>query len=211
MVDQPADDVDQPGPGCRTSHLNVIDQTGQRGKLVHQAHRPGDRVGDRLRRKRLHCTPCRMRGHAFRLPRRLLDHDIRALPIMARTFKSGALPNGTWPQSLREQVPRTVVRVSVVDVAADRALRRRWASPARVLLSVKTSNRRWFLGTDCCRGIGRAQRPVHRRDIDAEDFGVARSDICARDSDCTTAPRSSRGTDSRRSLKRSSTYSSQVE
>src|SRR6478609_9153291 len=121
MLDQFADDVDEPGPGRRPGDLNLIDQLRQRGKLVHEADRSGDRVDDRHRRERVHCTTGRMRagGHAFRLPRRLLDHDVRAIPVAARTFKSGTLPNGPRPQALRKQIPWALVRRLIMPLTAD--------------------------------------------------------------------------------------------
>src|SRR6476660_6763347 len=67
MLEQFADNVDDLGPGCGTSDLNVIDQLWQCGKLVHEADRPGDRVDDRHRRESFDCPLPDVRGRA-RLP-----------------------------------------------------------------------------------------------------------------------------------------------
>jgi len=122
-------------------------------------------------------------------------------------------PDSTWPrpEALGEQVPRALVRRLIMRLTADRAPGRRWLpSAARVALAVPAADRHRLLDIIGRRRIGRPERPVHGRGVDAQDFGDRPQRHLARDSDWTTAPRCSRGTVSRRSLSRSSTYSSKV-
>jgi hypothetical protein len=98
-----------------------------------------------------------------------------------------------------------------VQFTADRAFaRHRAALAARVTLAVPPTDRAWVFRTVPVNRIARAQRPMHRCGVDTEDLGDGPHDLCARESDWTTAPRSARGTVSRRSLSWSSTYSSLI-